>query len=136
MASVVACEFRRPALATLQLVVVAIAAMVSSGCVSAQRPELIEIVPASGPAGAAYPLQATIRGTGFQPAGNVIDFGPVRISGLPSTEPGRIRFSIPKDKPTGGEVPPMVLPPGQYRVTLTTTAGTSNALIFTLTSGP
>lgn len=102
----------------------------------AQPPELIDIVPASGPAGEAYPLQATIRGTGFLPAGNVVEFGPVKIPDLPSAGGVRITFYIPKLVPGGGEVPPMVLSEGDYRVTVTTSSGTSNALIFSLTRGP
>jgi hypothetical protein len=99
-------------------------------------PELNEIVPASGPAGEAYPVEVTVRGTGFMPTGNVVEFGPVKIADAPSSEPGRITFSIPKSIPSGGEVPPRVLTPGEYRVTVTTKAGTSNALIFTLTRTP
>src|SRR5712691_272414 len=57
-------------------------------------PELIDIVPASGPAGAAYPLQATIRGTGFMPAGNVVEFGPVTIRDLPSVDGVRMTFGV------------------------------------------
>jgi len=99
-------------------------------------PQLIEIVPPSGPAGPAYPLQATIRGTGFTPTGNTVEFGPVKIPDLPSADGTRIALQIPKLVPSRGEVPPMVLPAGAYRVTVTTAAGTSNALTFTLTRGP
>jgi hypothetical protein len=102
---------------------------------SINPPELIDIVPASGPAGIAYPLRATIRGTGFMRAENVVQFGPVKLS-VPSIDADRITFSIPKGVPSRSEVPPMVLSPGEYRVTVTTMAGTSNALIFTLTPGP
>lgn len=102
----------------------------------AQRPQLIDIVPASGPAGEAYPLQATIRGTGFLPAGNVVEFGPVKIPDLPSAGGVRITFYIPKLVPGRGEVPPMVLTEGDYRVTVTTSSGTSNALMFRLTRSP
>ncbi len=102
----------------------------------ARPPELIDIVPASGPAGEAYPLQATIRGTGFLPAGNVVEFGPVKIPDLPSAGGVRITFDIPKLVPGRGEVPPMVLTEGDYRVIVTTLSGTSNALTFKLTRGP
>jgi hypothetical protein len=98
--------------------------------------ELTEIVPSSAPAGEAYPLQATIHGVGFMPTGNVVKFGPVKITDLPSPEGTRITFFIPKLIPSRSEVPPMVLQPGEYRVTVTTDAGTSNALIFRLTRGP
>jgi hypothetical protein len=102
----------------------------------ARPPELIDIVPASGPAGEAYPVQATIRGTGFLPAGNVVEFGPVKIPDLPSAGGVRITFYVPKLVPGRGEVPPLVLTEGDYRVTVTTSSGTSNALMFRLTRGP
>jgi len=102
----------------------------------AQPPTLIDIVPASGPAGEAYPLQATIRGTGFLPAGNMVEFGRVKIPDLPSAGGGQITFYVPKQVPGRGEVPPMVLTEGDYRVTVTTSSGTSNALMFRLTRGP
>src|SRR5258706_15997910 len=98
----------------------------------AQPPTLIDIVPGSGPAGKAYPLEATIRGTGFLPTGNVVEFGPVKIPDLPSAGGVRITFSVPKLVSSGGEVPPMVLPGGDYRVTGTTPAGPSNGLMFRL----
>jgi hypothetical protein len=102
----------------------------------AQAPRLTEIVPASGPAGPAYILQVTIRGVGFAPAGNVVEFGPLKIPDLRSADGTRITFDVPKEAPSRGEVPPMVLTPGEYRVTVTTPEGTSNALNFTLTRGP
>jgi hypothetical protein len=99
-------------------------------------PVLIDIVPASGQAGVAYPLQATIRGTGFMPTGNVVQFGPVTIRDVPSVEGTRISFNVPKLVPSHSEVPPMVLHPGGYQVTVTTSSGTSNSLKFELTGVP
>ncbi|MDQ6703966.1 MAG: hypothetical protein M3Z96_13240 [Pseudomonadota bacterium] len=100
-----------------------------------EAPHLTEIVLVHGRAGPAYPLQATLHGTGFMPAGNVVEFGPVRIADLPSNG-SEITFGIPKILPSRGEVPPMVLQPGDYDVRVTTPAGTSNALTFTLTPWP
>jgi hypothetical protein len=98
------------------------------------RPEAIEITPASGPAGPSYPIQATIRGGNFAPAGNTVRFGPITILDLPSFDGGtRITFSVPKLVASAGEVAPLVLPPGDYRVTVTNAHGSSNALTFTLT---
>jgi hypothetical protein len=102
----------------------------------AQPPELIDIMPAFGPPGEAYPLQATIRGTGFQASGNMVEFGPVKIPDLPSAGGVRITFYVPKLVPGRGEVPPLVLTEGDYRVTVTTSSGTSNALMFRLTRSP
>jgi hypothetical protein len=98
-------------------------------------PELIEIVPDSGPAGEAYPLRATIRGVGFMPTGNVVRFGPAQITDVPSPDGTEITFQVPKLLPSKGEVPPLVLTPGDYTVTVTTASGTSNALTFRLTRG-
>lgn len=99
-------------------------------------PQLIELIPPSGAAGEAYPLTVTIRGTGFAPTGNTVEFGPVKISDLPSPDAGRIDLAVPKSIAGRGAAPPAVLPPGDYQVTVTTAAGTSNALVFTLTRGP
>ena len=102
----------------------------------ANPPTLIEIVPASGPAGPDYPLHVTIRGTGFMPTGNVVRFGPVTLPAVSSPDGSRIMFYVPKAVPSGGEVPPAVLTPGDYPVVVTNSAGTSNALSFRLTHGP
>jgi len=99
-------------------------------------PELTEIVPSSGPAGVAYPVHAIIRGTRFMATGNTVQFGPVQISDLPSAGGNTIELAIPKGVPSRGEVPPRILPPGDYRVSVTTSAGTSNAVTFTMTRGP
>jgi len=101
----------------------------------ARPPHLIQIMPASGPAGAAYPLRATIGGTRFVPIGNLVQFGPVRIADVASTDGMHLTFAVPKTVPSRGEAPPMVLGPGRYGVTVTTASGRSNALWFTLTRG-
>jgi|SRR5579859_7208105 len=96
-------------------------------------PHLVDIVPDSGPAGAAYPIRATIHGSGFMPKGNVVEFGPARIANAAATGGSAITFGVPKLLPSRGEVPPPVLPAGRYRVRVRTHSGISNALIFTLT---
>lgn len=103
------------------------------GCAEAGQPHISAIDPPSGPAGAAYPLQAVIHGDGFAPTGNVVAFGPVRIPDLPSADGQTITFQIPKEMDSGGEVPPVVFPPGDYDVTVTTASSASNAVAFTLT---
>ena len=112
-----------------------VAAMVGAACAT-DPPRLIDIDPASGPAGDAYPLMATIRGSGFMASGNIIDFGSARVADVPSETSSRITFSIPKSTMTPGGAPPFVLPPGEYSVTVTMRTGTSNALKFVLTRGP
>jgi hypothetical protein len=100
-------------------------------------PVINEIVPSSGPAGPAYPIQVTIRGSGFTSTGNVVTFGPVRLRELPSSDDGTaITVGVPKQMSSGGEVPPMVLPPGEYHVTVTNADGTSNAVTFSLMRAP
>ncbi len=114
------------------------------GCVRGGLPEATQaesripvierIEPATGWAGQDYPLQATIHGTGFLESGNVIVFGPVTINERASTNGGtQIVFPVPKQQRSRIEVPPMVLPVGEYAVTVTTADGTSNVVIFTLT---
>lgn len=100
------------------------------------RPELVEITPSFGPAGIAYPLQVTLRGSRFLPNGNSVTFGPVTTSGLTSTDGVRITFQVPKFVPGRGGIPPLVLTPGAYDVTVTTDTGGSDALVFTLTRDP
>lgn len=98
------------------------------------RPVITRLEPSSGWAGTAYPIRVTIHGSGFMETGNVVVFGPVRIPDRASTDGGtRVVFSIPKERPSTGEVPPMVLPAGEYAVTLTTESGKSAPVTFTLT---
>jgi hypothetical protein len=99
-------------------------------------PVLAAIEPSLGPAGAAYPVRVTLRGSGFVEAGNVVRFGPVTIPGLPSPDGSRITFDVPKVVPNRGEVPPIVLNAGDYSVSVTTPAGASNSLMFKLTPNP
>jgi len=119
-----------------QAVVIVVWLAMTPAAMAQASPQLTDIVPSSGPAGPAYPLRATIHGTGFMPGGNIVEFGPVKIPDVPSNDGTRIEFGIPKAIGSRGEVPPLVLPPGDYRVTVTTAAGTSNALTFTMTRGP
>jgi hypothetical protein len=76
-----------------------------------------------------------VNGT-VMPAGNAVEFGPVTIRDLPSGDGVRITFGVPKLVPSRGEVPPMVLSEGDYRVSVTTSSGTSNFVVFKLTRGP
>ncbi|MCZ6916906.1 MAG: hypothetical protein O7I93_09030 [Gemmatimonadetes bacterium] len=96
-------------------------------------PSITRLEPSSGPAGEAYPIQLTVHGTGFAPTDNVVSFGPVATTGLPSTAGGTaITLLVPKMAESTGEVPPMVLSPGEYAVTVTTLAGTSEPMTFVL----
>jgi hypothetical protein len=70
------------------------------------------------------------------PSGNVVQFGWVTLPDIPSAEGTQIKFVVPGEVDGRGEVPPRRVHAGDYRVTVTTSAGTSNALIFTLRLGP
>lgn len=97
-------------------------------------PEITRLEPDSGPAGQAYPIRLSIHGRRFAASGNTVQFGPVVLADLPSTDGGtRIVASVPKVRPARGEVPPFELLPGRYDVTVRTPAGSSNAVTFTLT---
>lgn len=98
-------------------------------------PVIQRLDPASGPAGTAYPIRITIHGTGFADSGNVVTFFSIPVPALGEEGATRIVFLAPKQRPSTGEVPPFVLPPGEYDVTVTTPAGTSEPATFTLTRG-
>ena len=104
---------------------------------STASPMITFLDPTVGPAGPAYPIRVTIRGSGFTPNENTVKFGTITLPHLPSTENGtRIVFLVPKTMPSSGEVPPMVLPPGDYHVTVINANGVSNTKTFTLTRSP
>ena len=126
----------------LALTPLAVLASTFLGCSQANRgeapapsgPTIFSLSPTEGPAGTAYPIEVTITGTGFASEGNTVTFGDISIPDLASTESGtRITFFAPKERPSTGEVPPFVLMPGEYRVTVTTPQGTSNTVTFNLT---
>ena len=97
-------------------------------------PIIDRIDPTSGPAGEDYPIDLTIHGSGFAEADNIVRVGSVTISNRPSTNAGtQITVAVPKMIDSGGEVPPMVIQPGEYPITVTTEHGTSEPVMFRLT---
>jgi hypothetical protein len=81
------------------------------------------------PAEAAVGSETVVRGQGFTPTGNTLRFGTVDITDLESSDGGTmIRFTIPRRLPSRGEVPPMVVWPGEYEVVVRNSRGTSNVL--------
>ncbi len=100
----------------------------------AGAPRIERIDPTSGPAGEDYPIDLTIYGSGFTEADNVVHFGSVTISNRPSTNGGtQITVAVPKIIESSGEVPPFVLQPGEYPITVTTAHGASEPVMFRLT---
>ena len=96
-------------------------------------PVITRLEPSRGPVGQSYPIRLTVWGSGFKATANVVEFGPVTVGDLPSNDGGRrITLSVPKVIPGTGEVPPFVLLPGEYSVTVTTADGTSAPVTFTL----
>ena len=128
---------------TFRCVAVFFALAIAGGCArgpsmdarpSTGPPSIERIDPISGPAGEDYPIDLTIYGSGFSEADNVVHFGPVTISNRPSTDAGtQINVAVPKIIESSGEVPPLVLQPGEYPITVTTVHGTSERVMFRLT---
>ena len=77
--------------------------------------------------------EVVIRGKGFTPTGNLLQFGRIEIRDLPSADGGTlIRFAIPTEMPARGEVPPKVVGAGEYTVVVRNARGVSNAFRFTV----
>ncbi|MBT8397373.1 MAG: IPT/TIG domain-containing protein [Gemmatimonadetes bacterium] len=99
-------------------------------------PVIASVFPSSGRAGEAYPIQVTVEGTGFEEEGNIVTFGGIPVEDLEASDGGtRIRFWVPKEFPSKGEAPPQIIEPGEYSIIVTTKAGTSEPVAFTLTRG-
>ena len=100
---------------------------------NSSKPIITSLEPSSGPEGVAYPIEVTIHGSGFTSNDNIVYFLTIANKNLPSTDGGtKIVFYVPKEKPSSGEVPPMVLPYGDYEVSVVNVNGRSNVKTFTL----
>ena len=138
--------------------IVALLIPVSLGCSSPLEPSdttnndsenavaIVSLSPASGPVG----TRIIIRGTGLSSTANTVTFTALAIIGetpneptvipnLPSSE-GTVMFDVPQTWRPACASSPQPCPfariptaPGMYRVTVTTAAGTSNALTFAVT---
>jgi hypothetical protein len=130
--------------ASLLLVPLGIALLAGCGSPSARAavqpapagaPRVERIVPDSGPAGQAYPVEVTIEGTGFADSSNTVTFGPATVRDIPSSESRtRIVMFLPKEVRPSAEAPPMPLLAGDYELRVATRAGVSNAVKFRLTA--
>lgn len=77
-----------------------------------------------------------VQGRRFYAAHNSVSFGPVRLKDVASREGGtHLRFAVPTEFRSSGEVPPRRVGAGSYQIRVTTPLGTSNALTFTITAG-
>jgi IPT/TIG domain len=116
---------------------------------SAAGPMLVSLSPSSGPTG----TRVVVRGSGFSPSGNTISFAamtldnpsempnePSVIPDLASTD-GAITFNVPSlwrpacSYAAQGPCPFARIPttPGTYRMSVMNAAGTSNAVMFSVT---
>lgn len=120
----------------LDLGTAAVAAQYTVASAGGPPPELIKLSPKFGPAGEAYPFDVTVHGRGFTAFGNAVTFGPIVLRGVPSADGTTIVFSVPKLLPGKEDGSPMVLLAGDYRVTVATSTGVSNHVIFSLTRNP
>jgi hypothetical protein len=96
-------------------------------------PALLEVLPPAASADPGEPLDLRIDGCGFSADKNVVRVGEITVRNVRSTERGtHIRLVVPKELPSRGEVPPMLLGAGAYDVTVNNGRGTSNAKRVTL----
>ncbi len=92
----------------------------------------------------AQPLEVTIHGSGFTPTGNTVNFIYGPVGNLTSTDGKTIVFSFSKPQSqlaqcTGGVMATIFcedIPVGTYPVSVTNANGTSNQILFSVTSTP
>ena len=77
-------------------------------------------------------VQVVLRGHAFapgQPGQNVVQFGDVRLTGVPANGDGtQISVTIPDRVPVRGDAAPLPLESGRYPIHVETAAGTSNTV--------
>lgn len=78
-------------------------------------------------------VNVTIGGANFDRTNNTVMFGPVAIANLPAELGVLIRFAVPTTTPSGGGAAPIMLGAGDYPITVKTSHGTSNAIVFHIT---
>ena len=94
-------------------------------------PHITSLTPTSAQVDPDAVVEVVIHGSGFAASGNVVMFGPVTMDGMFSADGGRsIRFVVPTQLPSHGEVPPMRILPGEFAVRVRTPQGESNSMIF------
>ena len=103
--------------------------------VSLARPHLERAAPNSASLDMGSLVQVELYGTGFTASDNAIAFGPLSAGTVASADGRTLRFIVPSQYPARGEVPPMVVSPGDYAVTVKNSNGISDTLVFTVRSG-
>jgi hypothetical protein len=81
--------------------------------------------------------EVELTGSGFDTSrtapANIVRIGPLVLNAVPSSAGGTaIRVALPDAVSGGGEAPPAPWMAGRYPVTVTTKAGTSNALTLAI----
>ena len=95
------------------------------------EPHIESITPDTLALGSTAPV--TIHGRHFAADSNRVQVGPARIGPVPSSEHGSVlSIVVPAVLPSSGEAPPFKLGPSTYRIRITTRAGSSNLVPFTL----
>jgi hypothetical protein len=100
-------------------------------------PHLARLSPASismTAVAAGQMIAVDVTGCGFDPTQNAVRFGQVSLSSIRSDGDGtHLRFVVPLQVPSSGEVPPQRIGPGSYVVVVVTPRGVSDSLSFTIT---
>jgi hypothetical protein len=100
--------------------------------IASGRPHLIKLTPSSGSLASGAIITVEVAGDRFTAAGNTTFFGSITLGDLASPDGRTIRFAVPQTVPSRGEVPPMAIQPGSYRVYVVNSNGTSDTLTFTI----
>lgn len=100
------------------------------------RPTVDSISPRSAEVGDERVTDLVLHGRGFAPAGNIVLFDGVEVTGLLSENEGTVvRFAAPTRIPARGSRPGHRVRPGPVQVRLKHSGGISNGVSFTVREG-
>jgi hypothetical protein len=127
----------RSALWACVAAVMSIACSSSSSVSPSSAPTIMSLQPLTGPVG----TRVTITGTGFSDSANTVNFGANAYPNIPRTNATIILFVVPTatNPPCRNVRPPcaiasMLITPGVYGLSVTSTQGTSNSVSFAVTA--